>query len=470
MIRRTSSVVCCLFFAALVAQVAAATQMTATTPGGLERRPSPAETSPLQARIAGASPGSTVEVGQGRYDGDLVIDRPLHLVGKGRPRLVGSGAGSVVRIRADDVSIEGFDIDGREGGSVSNDSSGVHVAAKRAVIRDVRITHALFGVYLREADGARVNHISVEGLLGRDPGDQGSGIHVWNTNGFTLTNNAIRNTRDGLYIQQAPNGFIAHNVARDLRYGLHYMYADDNVFEDNTFENGAAGAAVMYSRRIVFRRNRFLNNRGYASVGLLMQGCDDVVAEDNLIANNARGLFLEGTYRDIFRRNIIADSDTALIIFGSVSACRFEGNSFIGNFSPLELIGRRTDTVFSGNYWSDDTEPDLDGDGIRDQPYRLSNVFDHFRGNLLAADLFAQGLAADVLARAERVFPVLEPISVVDARSLARPPKLGDVPKLPVDASQRAPWGLAISALGLGTGLTALLSGRRRSARVARPS
>lgn len=459
-------VFCCLFFPALVAQ--GATQMTATTASGLERRPAASETSPLQARVAAAASGSTVEVGRGRYEGDLVIDRPLHLVGKGRPRLVGSGAGSVLRIRADDVSIEGFDIDGREGGSLASDSSGIHVAAKRAVIRDIHITRALFGVYLREADGARVDHVTIEGLQGRDPGDQGSGIHVWNTQGFTLTNNAIRNTRDGFYIQSSPNGFIAHNIARDLRYGLHYMYSDDNVFEDNIFENGAAGAAVMYSKRVVFRRNRFLRNRGFASVGLLMQGCDDILAEDNLIADNARGLFIEGTHHNIFRRNVIADSDVALVIYGSVSACRFEGNSFVGNFSPLELIGHHTDTVFSGNFWSDDAEPDLDGDGVRDQPYRLSNIFDHFRGNLTAADLFAQGLAADVLARAERIFPVLDPISVVDERPLAQPPKLSNVPKLPVSASTRAPWGLAVSAAGFGAGLTALLSGRRRSSHAAR--
>jgi nitrous oxidase accessory protein len=95
--------------------------------------------------------------------------------------------------------------------------------------------------------------------------------------------------RDGLYLQNASKGTVRGNVARDVRYGLHYMFSDDNLFEDNTFENGAAGTAIMYSERIVFRRNRFLRNRGFASVGLLFQGCDDVLAEHNLVADNARG-------------------------------------------------------------------------------------------------------------------------------------------------------------------------------------
>ena len=85
----------------------------------------------------------------------------------------------------------------------------------------------------------------------RTPGEKGSGIHVWNTDGFTLIGNEIVDVRDGFYIQSSSHGVIRGNVARDLRYGLHYMFSDDNVFEDNRFENGAAGTALMYSRRIV---------------------------------------------------------------------------------------------------------------------------------------------------------------------------------------------------------------------------
>src|SRR3972149_272502 len=107
------------------------------------------------------------------------------------------------------------------------------------------------------------------------------------------------------------------------------MYSDDNLFEDNTFENGAAGTAIMYSERLVFRRNRFLRNRGFASVGLLFPGCDDVLAA--------------------------ADPPAG--------APRCEANSFVGNRSPLALAARHTDTVFAGNSWSGNDEPDLDGDG-----------------------------------------------------------------------------------------------------------
>jgi nitrous oxidase accessory protein len=329
------------------------------------------------------------------------------------------------------------------------------------VIRDCRVRNSLFGIYLREADDAIIERCVIEGVPGKDPGEIGSGIHVWNTMRFRLTANDIRRVRDGFYIQSSSEGRIVGNTASDLRYGLHYMYSDDNVFEDNTFANGAAGAALMYSRRLAFRRNRFVHNRGFASVGLLLKACDDVIAEDNLIADNARGVFIEGSYRNILRRNVIAQSDAAIVLYASAGENRFETNVFIGNMTPLSLVGRRTDTRFDGNYWSGNHEPDLDGDGRSDRPYRLSSLFDHMRGNLTAADLYADGFAAAALAAAEATFPVLDLIDVVDRAPLVNAPALPNVPR-PEPMTRRAISGAATSSALTLVGLVVLWPKLRR--------
>src|SRR5215831_2409226 len=213
----------------------------------IDGRPAARESSPIQQLIDRTPNDGLVEIPAGRYVGDVIIDRPMRVVGRGRPLLVGSTAGSVVRVRASNVTLEGFDIDGRSGGDLGRDASGVHITGHHVVVRDCRIVNTLFGVYLREADGAVVDHVTIRGIPGRDAGEKGSGIHVWNTNGFTLRGSEIVDVRDAFYIQSSSGGFIAHNSARDLRYGIHYMFSDDNRFEDNTFENGAAGVALMYS-------------------------------------------------------------------------------------------------------------------------------------------------------------------------------------------------------------------------------
>jgi nitrous oxidase accessory protein len=449
--------------ALLIAMALQSPPMAALTPAADEPRPAAQDASPWQRTIDAAVPGDVIDVPAGEYHGDLVIDRRIRLVGHGRPVFIGAGHGSVIRVRAAGVEIDGIDVDGRGGGDVSRDSSGIHVWAPHATIRDCRIHGALFGVYLRDADHSVVERCTIDGRPDLPSGEQGSGIHVFRTDGFRLAGNVIRHMRDGIYIQASPHGTTAGNITSDLRYGLHYMFSDDNVFEDNTFETSAAGAALMYSRRLTFRRNRFLRNRGFASVGLLMQGCDDVVAEDNLIANNARGVFLEGARRNTFRGNVIVDSDVALVIYDSVRELRVTGNTFAGNLAPAQFVGRRTDTIFDRNYWSDSTATDFDGDGVQDAPYRVSNAFDHLRGNLVAADLFAQGLGAAILARAEQEFPVLDPSPLVDLHPLARPPHNATVPGPGDRRAGRNAWlaGISLASAACGVRLFAAASKAR---------
>ena len=445
----------------LFAAAAAADEMAKVPPGAVEGRPADVDLSPLQALVDAAPPGGRVEVAPGTYVGDLVVDKPLVLAGQGRPLLLGSGRGSVVRVRAPHVTVSGFVIDARRGGDLSRDSAGVHSSASHTTLRDLEIRDALFGVYLRQAGDAVVERTRIRGIPGRDPGEKGSGIHAYDLQGFLFADNEVVDVRDGLYLQNASRGTLRGNVARDVRYGLHYMFSDDNVFEGNTFENGAAGTAIMYSRRIVFRRNSFLRNRGFASVGLLFQTCEDVLAEDNLIADNARGVFIEGSHRVTLRGNVVAGSDVAVVLFDPTGGHRFEGNTFVGNRSPLELVARRTDTVFVGNYWSGNDEPDLDGDGRSDRPYRLGSVFDHFRGNLAAADLLSDSVAAAAIGAAERAFPVLRAVPVEDPAPLARPPDGPGVPRPSRRERGTRGHGLAASLAAVLAGSAVLAQGRR---------
>src|SRR5262249_55833296 len=146
-------------------------EMAPSSPAGVEGRPAAADLSPLQARIDAARDGDTIEVGPGTYRGDLWIGRRVALRGVGRPRLVGSGTGSVVLVRANGASIESFDVDGGGGGDLGRDSSGIHVAAHDVTIRGCRVTNSIFGVYLREADGAAVEETEIRGIPGREPGE-----------------------------------------------------------------------------------------------------------------------------------------------------------------------------------------------------------------------------------------------------------------------------------------------------------
>ena len=86
-------------------------------------------------------------------------------------------------------------------GGLALDTSGVHVTGDRVRLRHLRIERAFFGVYLREADDATVEDVRIRGVEGMAPGEQGSGIHVYDAQRFLLRSNDIADVRDGVYIR-----------------------------------------------------------------------------------------------------------------------------------------------------------------------------------------------------------------------------------------------------------------------------
>lgn len=110
----------------------------------------------IQAAVDAARPGDTVEVGPGSYCG-ATIDKPLSLIGRGQPAIVGCAEGPAlfggVRIGfylpgtdgtnpASGTRIDGFLFDGRGVSDANLDPLGLGVFARFA--RDVRVEHDTF--------------------------------------------------------------------------------------------------------------------------------------------------------------------------------------------------------------------------------------------------------------------------------------------------------------------------------------
>ena len=192
---------------------------------------------------------------------------------------------------------------------------------------------------------------------------------------------------------------------------------------------------------------------GIKALAAAMAGVADVyvVAPDREVSACAQSLTLKNPLR------VEPLGDRVWSVDGTPADCV--------NLALVKLLPRRPDAVFSGNYWSGNEEPDLDGDGRSDRPYRLASVFDHLRGNLTAADILSDSFAASAIGAAERAFPVLRAVPVEDAAPLAAPPRLDDVPQPSSGAKQASSGGIAASlALAL-AGAGVLSSGRRPRSR-----
>jgi nitrous oxidase accessory protein len=391
-----------------------------------------AATSRLQARLNAAQRGDTIFVPPGIYDGHLIIDKKLALIGRDWPVIRGDGNGSVVLIAADSCTFRGFVVE-RSGKMLVHEDAGILIKSDGNLVAENKLRDILFGIYLL---GANNNAIIANRIVGRNElelGERGSGIHIWNSQHNRFIGNVITEARDGFYIQNANYTYIERNEVFNLRYGVHYMYADSNVFLRNKFYDNVAGAAIMYSRGITMRHNSFVRNRGFASFGILFQDCHDTIADSNVIADNVVGMFFEASTNNVFRHNIIAQNDVALQMFQNSERNTFTENNFIDNLNPLSLVGKRTLTHWSrngkGNYWSAYDGYDLDHDGIGDVPMKIQNVFDYLEGQYPNLRLYLYSPASQALAAAAKAFPIIEINQEVDEHPLMRPVELAKLTK-----------------------------------------
>ena len=68
----------------------------------------------LQPQIDAAAPGAAITVPAGTYEGAIVINKPLTIIGEGLPTIQGSGKGKVVHIAAENVKLHSFHLRKKE--------------------------------------------------------------------------------------------------------------------------------------------------------------------------------------------------------------------------------------------------------------------------------------------------------------------------------------------------------------------
>jgi nitrous oxidase accessory protein len=384
----------------------------------------PDRTGWLRAELARVREGATIEVPAGIYRGPFILDRTVRLHASGAAHLIGDGRTHTVAIRAADVVLDGFEISG-SGLDLGQDHAAVHVTGVRAVIINNHIHDALHGVYVRQADGARIEGNTIVGTrlveqvadpfatkgtpaeselctVDLNQNRRGNGVHIWNSSHHLVAKNRIRDTRDGVYFSFVDDSDVRDNDIEGVRYGLHYMYSDANRFEDNVFRDNAAGAALMSSHDIVLRRNQFLANQGHRSYGVLLQTVESSLLEDNRISGNTVGVFFESGHGNRLIGNQIDRNHIGIHVSDSSDGNQFAGNRFLGNLHTVETTGgnltSRWEANGRGNYWDGAVAIDLDRDGIADVPHRELDLFGALRRDLPAIGLLA-GSPAERLLR-----------------------------------------------------------------------
>lgn len=366
-----------------------------------------------------APPGARIVVQPGVYqEAVLRVDRPLEIVGEGRPVIDAGGRGSAFVVTAEGVTIRGFTVR-NTGRSAVDDRAGVRLEqAHGCVVADNEIVDTYFGVYLAGTRGCRVEGNVVAGSAISEA-LSGNAIHLWNSDDITIARNRLSGHRDGIYLEFARGARIAGNEStRNLRYGLHFMFSDDAEYRENVFRHNGAGVAVMYTKRVVMTGNRFEDNQGQAAYGLLLKDISDSRVAGNEIRDNTVGLFIEGSNRLELAGNTIERNGWGVKLMANAADNVFTGNTFAGNTFDVTTNGRQHTSRFDANRWDQYDGYDLDGDGVGDVPFRPVRLFAYLVARHGMTIVLQRSLFVDLLDAAERVLPVLSPETLIDPRPL----------------------------------------------------
>jgi nitrous oxidase accessory protein len=379
------------------------------SPDGPYRSPS--------AALAAAGSGDTVEVRGGTYREHLEVKVAIRLVGVDWPVLDGGGRGSVLTLLAPRVEVTGFQIRGT-GDNPSTEDAAITVRAPGASIHENRISEALFGIYLRQADHSQVIGNEITGMK-VDLGLRGDAIRLWYSPVCTVANNRVEGGRD-VIVWFSDQAVVRENTISHSRYGLHFMWSGDGTVEGNRLEENSVGLFVMYSSRVVVRQNLLRESRGPSGYGLALKDSEHLTVEQNWIAGNRVGLYLDNSpysadASNRFTLNVVAGNEVGLLAMPSTHDNQFARNDFIDNAEQVQLttggsLGPNTWAEEGlGNFWSDYAGYDGNGDGIGDMPYQPVSLFDELVSHQELLRWFRHSPAATAVDLAARAFPAVAP-------------------------------------------------------------
>lgn len=376
----------------------------------------------LKKAIEKASDGDTILLHKGLYkEGNIIINKPLFLIGVDEPVLDGEDKYEILTISANGIVVKGIHFQ-NSGYSSTLDFAAISVQnAQNVIIENNIITQTYFAIHLANVNQSVISNNTISGITKTEQ-TSGNGIHLWKCRDIIVENNDIQGHRDGIYFEFVTHSIVQENKSHNnIRYGLHFMFSNNDAYLENTFTNNGAGVAVMYSHHVQMQRNTFQDNWGPSAYGLLLKEISDAAILENNFTQNTAGIVMESTSRIDVALNIFQYNGWSLRIQASCNDNIIHHNNFQGNTFDISTNGTLMLNELYNNYWDKYDGYDMNKDLVGDIPYHPVSMYSMVIEQNPNSVMLLRSFMVSLLDKAEKAIPSLTPENMVDAQPLMKP-------------------------------------------------
>lgn len=381
--------------------------------------------SDLQQAVERAQAGDTLRLASGLYRSKLVIKKPLGIEGPQdrSAKIEGDRSGRTIEVQSPGVTLRNLTIT-RSGLSLPAMDAGVFLeqGANGALVENNDILENSVGVYIHGSPDAMVRGNRIVGDTKLRVNERGNGVTVWNAPGAQVVGNDISEGRDGIFSNTSTHNTYKNNRFTRLRYAVHYMYTNDSEVSGNISIGNHIGYAIMFSDRLKVNDNIAINSRDQ---GLMLNYANQSEISGNVVDKAEKCVFLYNANYNIIKNNHFENCEIGIHFTAAATGARIFNNAFINNQSQVKYVGTRfVDWAEDGrgNYWSDNSAFDLDGDGIADTAYRPNGIIDQIVWRAPVARLLLNSPAVSIVKWAQSQFPAILPGGVTDSKPLMKQP------------------------------------------------
>lgn len=269
----------------------------------------------IQDAIDASTSGDSINVLDGSYNENVVVDKSILLIGSGSANCIISGVGGdVVTITADHVNISGFTVQG--GNDYSE--SGIKVKSDHCTINDNLITDNYYGVVMSYADFCKIlsNDYTNNKLYSLRVGDSNYcsvsdnyismsviGASFARSDFLNFTNNSVADTKeDGVGLRQSKFAILSNNTF--LNSGL--TISGESLEHWNTHTVDTANTAN--SKPIYYYSGSQDLTVPDGAGQIILVSCSNIVVKNQTITNTTDGILVAHSSNVTITNNIFSNN------------------------------------------------------------------------------------------------------------------------------------------------------------------